>query len=193
MARHDWLILIPNVLTAVRLGLTVAFIFVDPKWWAWIIIAAALSDFADGFLARQYKLTSWIGGILDAVADKAFTIAVLVTYILTDRLQWWQALLLVSRDIVVAFSAIYAAVEREWRSFKRMGSRWFGKITTAMIFLLVLAIAVWPNERVLMMILFIAAAASSIAAAIDYYLRFLGEWRQWRAEKSTDQQINKST
>jgi CDP-diacylglycerol--glycerol-3-phosphate 3-phosphatidyltransferase/cardiolipin synthase len=193
MADRRWLILIPNVLTVVRLGLTVAFIFVDPAWWAWIVIAAALSDFADGFLARRYKLTSWIGGLLDAVADKAFTVTVLVTYILTERLQWWQALLLVTRDIVVAFSAIYAAAQREWPSFKRMGSRRLGKITTAMIFLLALAIAVWPGQRLLIMILFIAAAASSIAAGVDYYLQFVHEYRAWRARKSSGQQINKST
>lgn len=193
MSARTWWILIPNLLTALRLALTVAFIFVDPKWWAWIIIAAALSDFADGYLARRYNLTSWIGALLDAIADKAFTVTVLVTYILTGRLEWWQALLLIARDLVVAFVAAFTAVVGEWRSFKRMKSRWFGKITTAMIFLLALAIAIWPNERLTIMILFIAAAACSLAAAVDYYLQFPRELRAWRAAKSTNQQVNKST
>ncbi|NJN49797.1 MAG: CDP-alcohol phosphatidyltransferase family protein, partial [Alkalinema sp. RL_2_19] len=64
MASRGWLILIPNLLTVLRLAATVAFVVVDPRWWGWIILAAALSDYIDGVLARRFNLTSWIGALL---------------------------------------------------------------------------------------------------------------------------------
>lgn len=187
MPGPGWLILIPNVLTVLRLALTVTFIVVDPKWWGFIILAAALSDYADGVIARQFNLTSWIGALLDAIADKAFTITVIVTYILTGRLEWWQALLLVARDVVVAFVAFFAAAVRDWTSFKRMSSRYYGKITTAVIFALLLVIAFWPGNHTASITLIVLASACSVVAAIDYAMQFVVEYKSWkgRTNKST--------
>lgn len=183
-AQRRWLLLVPNTLTGLRLGLTIAFPFVDARWWPIVIVLAAASDFIDGFIARRFDLTSWIGGLLDAAADKAFTLTVLLTYTLTGALLWWQLALLLLRDITVLLIAAYAALLREWGAFQRMASRLPGKITTALLFVLLLVIAMWPDERAAILITLYAASFWSLVAAVDYFVQFLHTWRWWMANKT---------
>ncbi|MFO7626750.1 MAG: CDP-alcohol phosphatidyltransferase family protein [Candidatus Fermentibacteraceae bacterium] len=44
----------------------------------WMVVAAALSDYADGLVARKLKKTSYPGKILDFLADKFFLSILLV-------------------------------------------------------------------------------------------------------------------
>jgi len=171
------------MLTGLRLGLAIAFPFIDPRWWAVVIIAAGASDLLDGLVARRFNLTSWIGGLLDAVADKAFTLTVLLTYLIVSELLWWQLILVLLRDCTVLLIAAYAALLREWGAFKRMASRLLGKVTTALHFALLLVIAIWPDEHTVVRTLLYATALSSLAASIDYFVQFLHTWRWWKAQQ----------
>ena len=170
----------PNLITGLRLGLTIAFPFIDPRWWALVILCAALSDLADGFIARRFNLTTWIGSLLDAVADKAFTLTVLITYIGTGRLQWWHVMLLFVRDFSVAFAALFAVVERQWGAFRLMSSRYYGKLTTMIIFTLLIVIAIWPDAHASVLLLIVLGTASSAAAGIDYFIQFLNTHARWK-------------
>src|SRR5262245_3746381 len=61
-----------DAFTAVRIPLGVAFLLVDDSQWRLVIlIAASLSDFADGIIARRFG-GSRLGAFLDPVADKFF-------------------------------------------------------------------------------------------------------------------------
>lgn len=51
-----------------------------------LVVAAALSDYADGFLARKLKKTSYPGKIIDFLADKFFISIVLVMLERTDSI-----------------------------------------------------------------------------------------------------------
>jgi len=166
-----WITLVPNSLSALRLMLAAAFPFVPMTWCAAVIVVAGLSDFVDGWFARRFHATSWIGGLLDAVSDKAFTLAVLVTFTLGAHLAWWQFVLLIVRDIVVALIALYAAATRQWSAFKRMPSRWAGKVTTALMFVLMVVIAM--ETPGLPLVLFALTALCSVAAGVDYFGRFV--------------------
>ena len=63
---------IPNGITIVRLILAIAFPFL-PEGWHFTVIAIALaSEFLDGFIARLCGWTSYLGQVLDPIADKFF-------------------------------------------------------------------------------------------------------------------------
>jgi phosphatidylglycerophosphate synthase len=54
-------------------------------WWGsspglifWIVLAAACSDYLDGWLARRLRASSYEGKIIDFLADKVFLIVVLL-------------------------------------------------------------------------------------------------------------------
>jgi len=77
---------IPNILTVLRLiaapGLLLVYELLPRPWSDWValflFVAAALTDYFDGILARRWKQISAFGRMLDPIADKAMTIIALL-------------------------------------------------------------------------------------------------------------------
>jgi len=161
------------VLSGARLAFAAVFPFLTPAARPWALAAAGISDLLDGWIARRFQAATWVGGILDAVADKAFVVAALATRIADGHLSLAGAALLLARDWAVLVAAAYGAAARRWKAFRHMPSRFFGKLTTALLFPLFVAWYALPSATTLHEVLFWAAAASSVLAAIDYGRRFV--------------------
>ena len=176
------LAIIPNALSALRLGLAAWFPFAPPDYRLPILIACGVSDIADGYIARRYKVTSWVGGLLDALADKFLALSVLLTFAMERRLEAWQVLPLLSRDLAVAFIAAYAAATGKWYAFRHMPARPLGKLTTAMMFgFFTLALTLVRDHSAGFWAAYAAAAACSTLAALDYMVVFVRARRRDRA------------
>lgn len=154
--------------------------------WAVLILAAAASDFLDGWIARRWKLASWQGGLLDAVADKLFVLSVLITYLLAGRLSFWWIPLVVARDLTVSMIALYALLRRAWPAFQGMEASLSGKIATGGQFLLFLAVALVPSAIVALVLPF--AVFLSLLAALDYGRKFVMALRQLPSGPGTPQE-----
>lgn len=76
-------------------------------WATGLFIVVALTDWADGWLARRMNLTSSFGAFLDPVADKFLVCAALLVLVHLGRLHALVALVIIGREI--AISAL-----REW-------------------------------------------------------------------------------
>jgi CDP-diacylglycerol--glycerol-3-phosphate 3-phosphatidyltransferase len=72
-----------------------------------LFVVVALTDWADGYLARKLKMTSSFGAFLDPVADKFLVCAALLVLVELERVQSLIALIIIGREI--AISAL-----REW-------------------------------------------------------------------------------
>jgi len=72
-----------------------------------LFIVVALTDWADGYLARRLNMTSSFGAFLDPVADKFLVCAALLVLVHEQRLHALVALVIIGREI--AISAL-----REW-------------------------------------------------------------------------------
>lgn len=72
-----------------------------------LFIVFALTDWADGWLARRLNMTSSFGAFLDPVADKFLVTAALLILVQLHRLDAFVALVIIGREI--AISAL-----REW-------------------------------------------------------------------------------
>ncbi|HXD04418.1 MAG TPA: CDP-diacylglycerol--glycerol-3-phosphate 3-phosphatidyltransferase [Burkholderiaceae bacterium] len=72
-----------------------------------LFIVVALTDWADGYLARRLNQTSSFGAFLDPVADKFLVCAALLVLVHLGRLHALVALVIIGREI--AISAL-----REW-------------------------------------------------------------------------------
>ena len=85
---------LPNVLTLIRMPLTfaiVALMYGRFPWGAtlafWLFIAAAVSDWLDGKLARERNVVSDFGKFMDALADKVLVLGVMTAVLDLDYLR----------------------------------------------------------------------------------------------------------
>jgi cardiolipin synthase (CMP-forming) len=72
-----------------------------------LFVVVALTDWADGYLARRLRMVSSFGAFLDPVADKFLVCAALLVLVHLNRLHALVALIIIGREI--AISAL-----REW-------------------------------------------------------------------------------
>jgi CDP-diacylglycerol--glycerol-3-phosphate 3-phosphatidyltransferase len=102
---------LPNVLTLFRIGCVplVILLLVDPsvasrRVAAALFLAASITDYLDGYLARRRGIVSALGQFLDPLADKLLVSAVLVMLVALPgepRVPAWIAALIISRDLAV--------------------------------------------------------------------------------------------
>src|SRR5438128_11579704 len=71
-----------------------------------IFLVAALTDLADGYIARRFKLTSTLGATLDPIADKLNMLVATVLLAWLLLLPIWLAIAIVVRDILIVAGAI---------------------------------------------------------------------------------------
>ena len=97
---------IPNALSALRLLGVPLFLY-----WVlvteqdgraiWLLIAAGISDYLDGKIARRFGQFSRLGQLLDPAADRLYIAATLIALVVRDGLPLWWALVLVARDVAL--------------------------------------------------------------------------------------------
>lgn len=153
---------VADILTAVRFPLAVLFpIASSPAWQLAIIAAAALTDLADGIVARRFG-SSRAGAVLDPIADKAFMITAFVTIARRGVLAWYELGGVLLRDFlaVLGFVATWL-LRRPVAVPARAGGK---AVTIAQLLTLVAVIAESPHARELAW----ATAAISVYALWDY-------------------------
>jgi cardiolipin synthase len=92
-----------------------------------LVVVAALSDAADGFLARRFGWQSELGSILDPTADKALLATVFVTLALQGAVPVWLAVCAVARDVVIVAGVL---LYRLWSGPLRIRPTWVSKFNT---------------------------------------------------------------
>lgn len=111
----------PNLLTLIRIGtvpvLVILLLFPGPApsaVAAAVFFLATITDFLDGYIARNYGSGSTAGKLLDPLADKMLVTAVLIMLAGIPRLPRvpaWLVVVLVSREILVTGLRAVAAAE----------------------------------------------------------------------------------
>jgi CDP-diacylglycerol--glycerol-3-phosphate 3-phosphatidyltransferase/cardiolipin synthase len=139
-----------------------------------LFIAAALTDWLDGYLARRLNQTSAFGAFLDPVADKLIVAAALIILVELDRANAVVAAIIIGREITI--SAL-----REWMAkigaSKNVAVSMLGKIKTtaqmtAIILLLYrepLPLVGWDTLLIGNFLIWIAALLT--LWSMGYYLR----------------------
>src|SRR5512147_86725 len=107
-SRKD-LINLPNVLTYLRIASIplIVVLLMPPSSGralnlAFILyVMASTTDYLDGILARRHNLVTSVGKLLDPLADKLLTSAVLIMLIPLDRVEAWVVVLIIGREITI--------------------------------------------------------------------------------------------
>lgn len=80
-------------------------------WAAFLLLIMALSDMADGRLARHLKVVSPLGIFLDTISDKIFVAGALLPMIQVDLLSSWVAFVIIVREFTISGVRAFAAAE----------------------------------------------------------------------------------
>jgi cardiolipin synthase len=104
---HDRLLTIPNVLSVIRLAGAPLFLWLllGPQadgWALLVLVLSGVTDWLDGKLARWLNQTSRLGTLLDPAADRLYTLATVIAFVIRDIVPWWVAAALIGRDVLVA-------------------------------------------------------------------------------------------
>ncbi|AZI57627.1 CDP-alcohol phosphatidyltransferase family protein [Nakamurella antarctica] len=108
-AGADRILTVPNALSFLRLLGVPLFLWLllgpEKDGWAFTVLAlSAISDWADGKLARLLNQYSRLGAILDPAADRLYVIATLVAFVIRGFIPWWLAALIIGRDVILAIA-----------------------------------------------------------------------------------------
>lgn len=161
-----------------------------------LFVFAAVSDWADGFLARKFKVTTKIGGVIDHVGDK-FLVAVALVMVVMFLQIWWityPAIIMICRELYVSGLREFLGTQKiEMPVPKARFS--IGKIKTAVQMLAISAIllwiwavnADWHSEILTHYMLFVGiggiwlALCAGVWSAVQYTTQFLKNLKRIKA------------
>lgn len=111
---NQWRITIPTLFTIARICITPLIIYsmVQQQWPQafYLFLSAALSDIIDGALARLWNVRTFLGGCLDALADKFLLVSSFATlaFIKTPlfTIPQWFVLLILFKELVLIIGAL---------------------------------------------------------------------------------------
>ena len=133
---------------------------------------ASMTDWLDGYLARRRRQVTWLGQMLDPIADKLLITAVFISLVQLDLAPAWMVALIIGREFAITALRSLAYTKGITIAASRLGKIKMASQVTA-ILLLILG---WgplpllaPAGQVALWIVMVAAVAS----AVDYYRRFL--------------------
>ncbi|MBS3098059.1 CDP-alcohol phosphatidyltransferase family protein [Candidatus Woesearchaeota archaeon] len=154
---------VPNTLTILRFLLSpVFFVFLlkDKLDLALItFMFVAVTDFADGWIARFAKQETYFGRTLDPLADKFMIFLAVIALAKNFAFPFWAIPLILSRDFVSILGlALFSKRMKEWKVY------FLGKLTTFLQVITVLAFIVSLEYKEI--ILWLTLAISVITAVV---------------------------
>src|SRR5258708_7584577 len=164
---------LPNRLTLARLYITAGFVASmtlawrwkspgDPGWtpvltWSWgytaglvLFVAASITDYFDGEIARRRNLVTDFGKLMDPVADKVLMAAAFICLIPEHAIPAWTAIVIISREFIITGLRLLAAGKGVVLPAEKLGKHktaW--QMVTVIYFLLLLSLAEFERAGVI--------------------------------------------
>lgn len=142
---------VPNMISIVRILLTPVFAVLyvrDALWQAMgVLLLCAVSDVLDGAIARRFNMVTDLGKALDPAADKLIQIAMMLCAATRTKTAWLLLALHLIRELSLA--ALGARVLQ--CTGKVYSARWYGKLCTAVIYIVMAGVLFWRDIPVKLM------------------------------------------
>ncbi len=173
---------IPNILSYFRILLipvmVLCYLYVENPWAVvGVIVLSGLTDAADGYIARRFNMISEFGKFIDPVADKLTQVSMAACLIVRYPLMWMLFLLMVLRESCLFIWGYLALRKNSYMS----GARWYGKISTALVyglmFFMFLLPEMQPGADIMIIVCSIAVAGSMILYG-KYYVDLFRQHRK---------------
>jgi CDP-diacylglycerol--glycerol-3-phosphate 3-phosphatidyltransferase len=177
---------LPNSLTLLRIFfvplLVVVLLTRQPNWKVWglpvpfemwgvlILLAAAATDWADGYFARRRSEVTTLGILLDPIADKLLMSAAFISLVAMGLVDAWMVVVIVGREFTVLGLRNIASAEGFTISASALGK-------TKMVLQVIAVCAVIlaqqaPVLKTFSWILMWLVVISAVISAVHYFLKF---------------------
>ena len=165
---------IPNILSFVRILLIPVFmafyltaeIPLDYYIAAAVILISGLTDMADGLIARKFHMITELGKALDPIADKLTQAAIVFTLIFRFPAMVFLFILLAVKEIFMGVNGLILLKKGK----KLDGAMWFGKVCTALLFVVMFVLILVPHIPAAAANALIAVCAVVMAATLILYI-----------------------
>lgn len=97
---------VPNALSVVRLAGVPLFLWLllgpqEDGWAIVVFVVSGITDWLDGKIARWLNQMSKVGAMLDPLADRLYTLAAMIAFVVRDIVPLWVVLVVIARDLAV--------------------------------------------------------------------------------------------
>lgn len=168
---------VPNILSILRIILIPVFAFiylsadkkVDNTMYyisAFILLISGFTDFLDGVIARKYNLITSLGKILDPLADKLTQAVVCICLALKINGFFYLVILFFIKEILMLIGGV-----RIIKKSKQVeGSKWFGKLSTFVFYVVVMIVIIFPDLPSYAVLSLIGISAACMIFAFLMYI-----------------------
>ena len=131
-----------------------------------IFILASVTDFIDGYIARNFNQTTDFGKFLDPLADKLLTLAAMSIYCQWGKFPAWALMIVLTREFAVSGLRMIASDKG-----RVIAAGWSGKVKTAstmvcIVLMFLPFLPVWLNTVCVWII-----AATTLYSGVEYFLQ----------------------
>ncbi len=142
----------------------------EPNLWMWlalaVFIAASLTDYVDGYIARKYNQVSDFGKFLDPLADKLLTIAAMSMFCQWGSFPAWAIMIVLSREFAVSGLRMVASGKGNV-----IAAGWSGKVKTASSMIGLCVLMAFPTISWLAWVVTAVIVMTTVWSGTEYFIR----------------------
>jgi len=166
---------IPNLLTILRILLVpvIAVLLMEGSYGTtvWLFLLAGFTDALDGYIARKLNQVTYLGSILDPVADKVLILTTVIILALSARIPWWVATAIILRDVIIIGGAVTWYLRT--RKFE-MDPSILSKVNTflqiGLVYIMIAQLAGMLHFATWLPFLFLVVLVSTVGSGVHYIL-----------------------
>jgi CDP-diacylglycerol--glycerol-3-phosphate 3-phosphatidyltransferase len=132
---------------------------------------ASFTDWLDGYLARRRRQITWLGQMLDPVADKLLTSGAFISLVQLDLAPAWMVMLIIGREFAITALRSLAYTKGITIPASPLGKIKMASQVTA-ILLLILGSGPMPWLAPIGVVALWVVMLTAVISAADYYRRF---------------------
>ncbi len=131
-----------------------------------IFIVASLTDFIDGYIARNYNQVTDFGKFLDPLADKLLTIAAMAMFCEWGSFPAWALMIVLTREFAVSGLRMVAGPKG-----KVIAAGKSGKVKTASTMVGLCVMMAFPHVEWIGLTVMIMIVATTLYSGVEYFIQ----------------------
>lgn len=134
-----------------------------------VFIIASLTDYVDGYIARQCNQVSNFGKFLDPLADKILVIAAMVMFCEWGIWPAWALMIVLTREFAVTGLRLVAV-----GNGTVIAAGWSGKVKTASTMVGLCVQMAFPGVEVIRWLVIAVVVITTIYSGVEYFVKNWG-------------------